>query len=291
MPVIPPPCDACGSQAWTRLFSDGSFDLGRCSVCGLHYVAQMPALTSHMTELEAGHFGDIATRHLQGEAIRLTEFDVYLAVANHYAPVGPWLDIGCGTGGLLSAVQRTGRSIAGIELTPDRRALAAKMTGATIYGQPLEALSIPAKSYAVVSMVQVFSHLLSPRATLSRIRDVLIPGGIVLLRTGEVGPGVQKRHLFSWDLGDHLYFLGDQTIECYAQQLGYTLVERQRTWLPESQYTRKRFLQKGRSRWRNAAKAAIVYTPGALSLLRWYMLRRQVDNPIHTSTIVLRSAA
>jgi hypothetical protein len=116
-----------------------------------------------------------------------------------------------------------------------------------------------------------------------------MPGGIVLIVTGEIGLGVRKEHVFSWDLGDHLYFLGRHTIERYSSDLGFDVVSRQRVWQPSMTYTRERFKTPGRSKLRNAVKLFCVYTPGLLALIRWYMLkRRHADNPVYNATLVLR---
>ena len=105
-----------------------------------------------------------------------------------------------------------------------------------------------------------------------------MPGGIILLRTGEIGPNVRQRHVYSWDLGDHLYFLGERTAERYAAKLDLKLVHREKAWVPATVYTRQRFLLKGRSRLRNVIKATIVRHPWRIahaSLVHAQISRRQ----------------
>jgi SAM-dependent methyltransferase len=254
----------------------------------------MPRLEQHITEIEAGHFANgpifsAAKRHLQGEHVRQQQFQIYVDIAHRFAPPGKWLDIGCGTGMLIMLAQTCGIDAEGIELNADRRALARQVTGATVYEQPLEFLNLPLESFTVVTLINVFSHLTSPTETLSHIHRVLSPGGIVLLHTDEIGPNVYKHHIFSWDLGDHLFFLGENTINFYAKKVNFNLVYRDKIWLPTTTFTRERFKSKGRSKLRNLAKSTIIHTPGAFPLLRWYMLnKRQAGNPIYTSNLVLQ---
>jgi SAM-dependent methyltransferase len=250
-----------------------------------------------MTEMESSHFAsDLLTAqadlHLTQERQRRAELDAYISAAVRFAPSGKWLDIGCGTGTFMTRVRARGIDVEGIELTKDRREVAVRQTGGPVYDAPLEALRLPRHSFAVVSLINVFSHLTDPAETIAAIRDVLMPGGVMLLRTAEIGPGVQKRHAFSWDLGDHLYFLGERTVERYANKAGFELLLREAHWMPAMVYTRERFLLKGRSRLRNAIKRMIAVTPGAMPLLRWYMLtRRDADNPVYSSTLILRKSA
>jgi hypothetical protein len=96
-------------------------------------------------------------------------------------------------------------------------------------------------------------------------------------------------HQFLWELGDHLYFLGDHTIERYAGKLGFELVHREAIWSPAVLYRRERFKTKGRSALRNFVKGACLYTPGVFPILRWYMLNRyHAGNPCYESTLVLK---
>jgi SAM-dependent methyltransferase len=254
----------------------------------------MPYLEQRMTELETGHFADGKTfsnaqLHLHDERWRQQRFQTYFEIARRFAPAGKWLDIGCGTGTLIMLAHKSGVDAEGIELNPDRRALARQLTRAPIYEQPLEQLAFPQESFAVVTLINVFSHLISPAETLSYIHQILAPGGIVLLHTGEIGPGVRKHHAFSWDLGDHLYYLGKNTIDWYAKQHSFRLIYRDTAWQPATVYTRDRFKIKGRSKLRNFIKLSILYIPGVFPLLRWYMLSlRQAGNPVYTSTLVLQ---
>lgn len=137
--MTPSPCDCCDAVAWTYLFSEGQFDLGRCAGCGLHYVAQMPEGRQHMTELEAGHFGqtDPQTRKMRrGEALRRTAFQAYCDLVRRWAPPGTWLDIGCGTGALMQIVHDAGVAIEGIELAPRRAMQARQRHVGTVYAHP-----------------------------------------------------------------------------------------------------------------------------------------------------------
>lgn len=288
--VSAPACDCCHQTAWESLFSDGGFDLGFCRGCGLHYVAQLKR-----AESEAAPAGYVDTEiminaelHLQDEQMRESEFQSYIEQIRRYAPPGKWLDLGCGAGTLIRLAREQGIAIEGIELTRDRLELARRHSGAKIHHKPLDELQFPSNSFAAMMAINVFSHLRSPTETLAEMRRVLCPGGILLLVTGEIGRGVRKHHHYSWCFGEELFFLGENTIERYGQKLGFEVVERTRRWLPDLHYSKDWFRLKGRSRLRNLAKTAFLYTPGALPALRACVFRIQRDNPIYSSTLVLR---
>lgn len=288
--VCAPPCDCCHEAAWEYLFSDGGFDLGYCRTCGLHYVAQLEAAEG---EAEQAGYVDMeimidAAVHQRDEEMREGEFQAYIASVRRFAPPGKWLDLGCGTGTLIRLARGQGISVEGIELTQDRLQLARHSSEATVYDKPLEELRFPSGSFAAMTAINVFSHLRRPSETLAEVQRVLCPGGILLLVTAEIGRGVRKGHHYSWCLGEELYFLGENTIARYGQELGFELVQRTRRWLPELHYSKDWFRLRGRSRLRNLAKTACLYTPGVLPALQACVFRLQRDNPIHSSTLILR---
>jgi SAM-dependent methyltransferase len=287
------PCDCCGSMDWAYLLGADGYHLGRCRSCGLLYVGDRPSAAQRLNELDQGVFGEgrrtnEARRHLREEQVRRQRYGRLVALAEKLAPPGRWLDIGCGTGTLLRVAEEQRMAIDGIELSPARRDLAREHTSAQIFERPLEDLHLPDASYAAAFMVNVFSHLFSPSATFAEIRRILVPGGIVVIWTTEFGAGVKARHMWDWGLGDHLQFLGDETIERYADRFGFELVRRERAWLPDVLYSPERLAAPGTSRIRNALKHLVLTVPGAFPLFRAIMTARQRDNPVHVSLLALR---
>ena len=299
-------CNCCGSADWLPLFDDNGLTLGRCTSCDLHYVSPMPRREQRMTEMESGHFA--GTEEVSSAGGQTVAENALIAQFEHYADLASlclvrqrstatvldrakmvgsersqWLDIGCGTGLLLKSAFSAGYDVQGIELTADRRVAATQTTNARIYGQPLEDLGLPDQSVDVISMINVFSHLTDPSATFVEILRVLRADGIVLIATGEVGASVRKAHVFKWNLGDHLYFLGGRTMGCYADSFGLSMLECERKWLPEQALSDEFLRTPGRSKARNIAKRFVVLLPPIKRLLLW----QQRGNPVYSSVFVL----
>jgi SAM-dependent methyltransferase len=287
------PCDCCGSRDWCYLFAANGYDLGRCGSCGLLYVGNQPSAARRLQELDAGVFGECRAvnepkHHLQSEEILRRRYQRLVTLATGLAPPGRWLDIGCGTGTLLRVAEERGIAIDGIEPTPGRRDAARKQTSGQIYDRPLEDLHLPDASYAAILMVNVFSHLFAPSATFAELHRILVAKGIVVLWTSEIGRGVKSHHMWDWALGEHLQFLGDGTIERYADRFGFESMKRERTWLPDVQYSRDRLTSPGTSRPRNAIKRLVLAVPGGFAIFRTIMMSRQRDNPVYVSLLALR---
>lgn len=287
------PCDCCGSTEWSPLFSENGVTLGQCPTCDLLSIDDIPAPDRRMTEMEAGHYAGTqeiveADKQNASERIMTDRFQAYVDLAGRHVSGGRWLDIGCGAGLLIQLAQQAGFSGEGIELSADRRAIAAAQTGVPVHGSPVEDVAFPDDSFDVVSMINVFSHLISPTRTFAELARILRPGGVVVMATGEMTAGAEKGDMLHWNLGDHLYFLGDHTMQQYADRLGLELLHHDRRWLPDEMFSRDWLRTKGRSRARNAVKSTVNATPGGLQLMRAVMLRRQASSSAHASTFVLR---
>lgn len=290
-------CNCCSADSWEYRFSEGKFHLGRCTVCGLHFIHPMPEKAQRMTEMAHGAFAE-NKQYLDGETlidfaeIRQDRYEMFFQIIKDHAPVGKWLDIGCGTGTLINIATNHDIDIEGIELSNSRRSISRELTNVPIHDKPLEELRFPLDSFAAISLINVFSHLTDPKDTFMQIERVLKPGGILVLYTSEIAPGVRKEHNYDWALGDHLYFLGNETIEYYCNELGFTLAYRKKEWAPEIDYSEQNLRTKGRSRIRNLIKSGIVNTPGLLSMFRGFMLNwKQADNPVYSSVLVLRKGS
>lgn len=289
------PCDCCGGNDWSPLFEENGIMLGKCPHCDLHSIEHIPEAQARMTEMEEGHYaGSLeildAQKQIIAERVLTGMFQRYVDLAKPLVPSGTWLDVGCGAGLLIALAQQAGYTGLGLELNADRRAAAAQQTGVEVYGVPLEEVGLPDNSVDVLSMINVFSHLTAPSQTFAEIRRVLKPDGVLIMATGEMTDGVQKGHMFNWNLGDHLYFLGDRTIDAYAAQVGFTVLEHQRRWFPDEMFSKEWLQTKGRDPKKNAVKTAVRVTPGGLKLLRAVMLRRWADSQAHSGVFALRPA-
>lgn len=104
-----------------------------------------------------------------------------------------WLDYGCGAGGLLRYLGAEGPLAIGGEKVPievvgfDPGSYASRLSevGATVLSEAeLEAL--PAGSFDVVTCIEVLEHVMYPVPVLHRLSNLLAPGGLLQLTTGNL---------------------------------------------------------------------------------------------------------
>ncbi|PZW39849.1 methyltransferase family protein [Humitalea rosea] len=105
------------------------------------------------------------------------------ALAARPGPPGrPWLDAGCGTGGLLVRLMGLGRDLAGLEWNPRAAARAAEKSGAPVVSGDVNALPFPDGHFAACASIDVLCHRgVDPTRALAELRRVLAPGGTLVL--------------------------------------------------------------------------------------------------------------
>lgn len=102
----------------------------------------------------------------------------------HLAPGGTVLDVGAGTGDLVSFLAENGFNASGIEPSRDASALAGEKN-ITVHCATLEAWAqedANRSAYDAVVLINVMEHVPNPEETLRLVRALLKEGGIVCLR-------------------------------------------------------------------------------------------------------------
>ena len=100
------------------------------------------------------------------------------------------LEIGCGTGYLLSRLQQLGATVLGVEPGPHGQ------QGPARYGVPVVQGMFPTPEvqgrFDLVILYLVLEHWPEPRLLLEAVRDRLVPGGMVALVVPDAGPFLQE---------------------------------------------------------------------------------------------------
>lgn len=102
------------------------------------------------------------------------------------------LDVGCWTGEVGRILVERGCTVTGIEIDEDAAALAAKVLDRVVVADldatPLTEIVEPG-SFDVVIFADVLEHLIDPRRALEQARDLLAPGGRVVVSIPNVTHG------------------------------------------------------------------------------------------------------
>ena len=210
-------CRLCGSTGWTPRFRDGEHEIRDCDACGLVWVSPrrdeegLAALYGSEdywrsdAPKECG-YGD----YRADEERYLATFRLRLDRALRDGPrSGRALDVGCAAGYCLRVLAERGFEVCGVELSPVIAAEARRHLGddaihvGTLEGAPLEP-----GSFDLITMWDVVEHVVDPHALLRRARELLAPGGLLVLETQDVRSAFARllgRRWHHYKHAEHLY--------------------------------------------------------------------------------------
>jgi 2-polyprenyl-3-methyl-5-hydroxy-6-metoxy-1,4-benzoquinol methylase len=223
-------CALCGSTNAEQVLEkriDGpgaalTFRLWRCTACGL--VRTEPQLTPqelvpHYAEEYWGGIEAADANWIRRDQRFRTGF------LRRFRSEGSVLDVGCGLGFFLRALdpQRWERN--GIEPMPVPYREAARSLGSDrIFNTELIAARLPSGKFDVITFWDSLEHLPNPRAILQEAGRLLRPGGIILIGLPNFG-GYQARHFaedwFGLSLPHHLCHYTRDTLARLLEQCGF----------------------------------------------------------------------
>ena len=160
----------------------------QCNSCGLVYLDPRPSASEferiypanyHAFDFSAEDFGFVHKVRSRLEAKRLLEWCADLPDDARI------LDVGCGDGFHLNLLKKYGKpgwTLEGVDI--DRRAAEmAERSNLKVHTGSLEALDLPANSYDLAFMIQTIEHVEHPEKILAAAREVLKPGGKLVVVT------------------------------------------------------------------------------------------------------------
>jgi SAM-dependent methyltransferase len=224
-------CACCGAMRW-RLFCERyGYEVWQCLGCKSAQVSPMPEGDAILALYDREYFegrgkavgyadyeGD-RDAHLQNAAARLQAIDSMSKGAK-----GAVLDVGCGTGHFLEAVN-SGRARYGIESSLHAAKLA-RRSGARIVSASAERLPFSAPEFELVTMWDVIEHLRDPAASLRQIRESIAPGGMFVVSTGDFGSllaRVMRRRWYLMAPPTHLHYFTRQGLIQLLEGAGFAV--------------------------------------------------------------------
>jgi 2-polyprenyl-6-hydroxyphenyl methylase/3-demethylubiquinone-9 3-methyltransferase len=143
-------------------------------------------------------------------------------------------DAGCGNGTLLKSLRQAGHQVAGCDASESGVAIAQQSLGGGIQIELRSVYDDLASTFGtdwdVVVATEVVEHLYAPRTFVARAREMLAPGGHVLLTTPYHGyvknlviallGGCDEHYTALWD-GGHIKFWSYATLTTLLREQGF----------------------------------------------------------------------
>lgn len=147
---------------------------------------------------------------------------------------GRALDIGSGNGFFLAMLQHHGWSVEGIELSESAAATTRRAFGIEVYVGEVTDEGFEPGEFDFIHMSHVIEHVRSPIATLTRVRQLLRPGGLLYVETPNIaslGARIWGEHWFALDSPRHLWLFDPSTLRRAVEASGLSITRlRTETW-------------------------------------------------------------
>jgi len=235
-------CDICGATAGATVLEGGDrrfglpgrFEVVRCATCGLvrtqpqpddpgayypsseYYSYAAPVVSRLTRDAVASVYGRPARLTARVAAARISGLPP--------GPAGDLLDVGCGSGAMLLALEAAGWRGHGIELDEGAvRAANAAGLGGVRAGDLLDA-GYADKSFDAVRFSHSLEHMRSPRAQLAEARRILRPSGRLAIAVPDFGALLRRLFGERWfflDLPRHLWHFDRHTLPRLVRESGF----------------------------------------------------------------------
>lgn len=170
-------CDICGSNEYTK-FECVSNNVVCCLKCNYIYLSVRP---SQDEIIKFYNRPDQYQKEVQNRESRLIMWQRRFSDLKNWIKEGNCLDIGCGIGTFLYLAKENGFSVYGTEISSVAINYAKSLYKLNIHHGTLDTIKFENEFFDLITLWYVFEHLPSPKNTLERIKEILKPGGIVVI--------------------------------------------------------------------------------------------------------------
>lgn len=227
-------CPICNGDALQNIFdvkdytvSGKTFTIVHCSQCNIRLTQNVP----DVNEIGAYYKSEDYISHTNTgkglinklyKQVRVYTMKQKAEIVKKYTALnkGNLLDIGCGTGTFLHAMQKEGWSTTGLEPDADARKLAKEEYN--INALPSDQLfSLVNGSFDAITLWHVLEHVHSLHAYFEQIKKLLTPGGLLIIAVPNYtskDADTYGKYWAGYDVPRHLYHFSPQSMNTLVQQ-------------------------------------------------------------------------
>ncbi len=194
-------CDGTDAQLWGRA---NSYELLQCNSCQVVFTYPMPnaeqlrRLYSNEQYFQTGGPSGYAAGY---EVSAQSQSLLYETLLDQIGPPefdAKLLEVGCAEGQFLDAARRRGWDVCGVELSSAAAATARSRFHVEVLEGQLDDQRLEPSSHSVVVLLDVIEHLADPVRTIRGAARVLRAGGLLILKTPDIGSPHARRLGMRW---------------------------------------------------------------------------------------------
>jgi SAM-dependent methyltransferase len=227
-------CQTTVSPDRTRRWRKHGFDILQCPTCTLLFRGEPPEPEDLSSIYDSSYFLRETPSRADGYADYLRDEIEHRLTArrrawrlNHLGSPGRLLDVGAAAGFFMDETRSAGWDVQGIDVSPEMSRYGRDQLGLEIITGLFQRAQYPPASFDAVTMWDYIEHSLDPASDLSKAAEVLRPGGILMLSTGDAGSTVARICGRRWHLLTpryHNFYFSRETLKRYLETRGFDLI-------------------------------------------------------------------
>jgi SAM-dependent methyltransferase len=206
----------------TDRFGTALSDIVRCADCGHMQLREIPT----EAELEQAYGQAASDDYVEEEAGQRATAQALLERLERHVPKGPLLDLGCWVGFLLDEARSRGWApVTGVEPSSFASQYARERLHLDVRTDDLMTAPLAAGEHRAVVLGDVIEHLPDPGAALDRVRDLLGPGGGVMLMLPDAGSRIARVMGSRWwsVIPTHVHYFTRSSLTRLLRDRGFEL--------------------------------------------------------------------
>ena len=221
-------CYNCNSDKYNFYAEENGYRLVQCKDCGLLFVENRPKEEDISEAHKQGKHSGTNELNVTGE-FSWKKVDGYHKVLDdlfegNLGNKKTWLDVGCGHGEFMIAIQKYCSNIISVKGTEPN---VFKQESAIRKGLNVSYfdLNTHKDKYDVISLLNVYSHLPNPPIFIKSLKNLLNSNGELILQTGDTADLSASDHYRPFYLPDHLSFASEKIVLGILERLNFEIIK------------------------------------------------------------------
>ena len=196
-----PSCPSCGSDQSQRAIEVGSYWYASCDQCELLRLDPLPDASAIAALYNADYFAAVSSGgyvdYVGDARVHRRNARRHLRRLEGFDPPGTLVEIGSAAGFLLAEARKAGWEVLGVEVSREMLHKAEERFGLEVVDD-ISSIEMPEALVDVVLAIQVMEHLVNPLETLIAARELLQPGGMLVVETWDKGSPLARVMKSKW---------------------------------------------------------------------------------------------
>lgn len=226
-------CPVCGSDRFRTAFEEPPYRVLRCLECDTGVVSPR-AVDLGSIYIDGSYWRSASPRTIgygdyrAAEPLYVKTFARRLSFALRHGPRrGRALDVGCAAGFCMQALRDLGFEAHGVEVseTIARHAIEV-LDFQTVHIGTLEDAPYTPNTFDLITMWDVVEHVADPRSLLALARELLAPGGLLVLETQNIDSAFARllgRRWHHYKHAEHIYHFTPSSLRRLLDAAGFAV--------------------------------------------------------------------